>query len=494
MPSSLLDTLLSQPDFSRKSRLPSLFSDFSPLSLSNRDGYEANVQAWLTALGGAVWENNVGAGSSGGSRLCIRVDDALAEDLASRQWGRPLALACVEREAVRRGNWISIGAYAEQRDSIYDVPSGMFANLSVTGVIRWGLSHLFSPGAVVDKSTRLSGTTYVCVANLERLQRKMEGSVLPTAEAGACYSDYITTTTAFGSRIAKETGMALSTEELSILLNFLSRDRHRLIHEGDLIKFQPFGMKNPGSSSSSPSAGLSPVTETDVAISKLKAVRAQVETHVSALAARHDAQTVLLREQVRNSGAGSSGGIGTTGESKRRALATLRAQRETERQMQTCAERESQISAVLDKIDEAVAQVGMVDAMQAGSVALRSVMDRVGGIERVETVLDGVREQMDRVDEVQTVLSEAAVAMDEDHRGSGVDDEAVEAEYAALLESASRRRDEEELQEKQKKIVLETRGKGETSTLKTTATASPDAIVESVRETKQERAGALLAS
>lgn len=92
MASPLLDALLEQSDFSRKSRLPSLFSDFSRLAQSNRDGYDANVKAWITALASVrLRQDDAESGC-----LCIVADTSLAEALASRQWGRPLALATVE--------------------------------------------------------------------------------------------------------------------------------------------------------------------------------------------------------------------------------------------------------------------------------------------------------------------------------------------------------------------------------------------------------------
>lgn len=103
MSTPLLESLLEQPDFSRKSRLPSLFSDFSPLALSNRDGYEANIKAWITALDVVHLQNP----DSKHDCLCISADKNLAESLASRQWGRPLALAAIE---------VRIEGYTASRD------------------------------------------------------------------------------------------------------------------------------------------------------------------------------------------------------------------------------------------------------------------------------------------------------------------------------------------------------------------------------------------
>lgn len=85
--SDRLANLLNQPEFIRPSRLPSLYSDFSPLARSNRDGYEANVNAWITALDQMTWREY---------ELSITADSSLRESLASPQWGTPLAIAAVE--------------------------------------------------------------------------------------------------------------------------------------------------------------------------------------------------------------------------------------------------------------------------------------------------------------------------------------------------------------------------------------------------------------
>ena len=126
----LLEAILNQRDLFKTTRLPSLYSDFAPLKTTNRDGYDANCQAWATALGRALLRPEVRSvhASSGGSRervsgegegggkedrdvvgllkdrCCIVADKDMANALAHSQWGRPLALGSVEVCPPRRNS------------------------------------------------------------------------------------------------------------------------------------------------------------------------------------------------------------------------------------------------------------------------------------------------------------------------------------------------------------------------------------------------------
>lgn len=114
---SLLTGLLEQREFS-KSRLPSLYSDFARLKTTNRDGYDANCQAWAVALGRVLLSAGAPAPAAPApatsdaakvdrqasdapdaavaDRCCITASKDMGDLLKHSQWGRPLALGCVE--------------------------------------------------------------------------------------------------------------------------------------------------------------------------------------------------------------------------------------------------------------------------------------------------------------------------------------------------------------------------------------------------------------
>ena len=81
-----------------RARLPSLYSDFTPLRSSNPDGYTANISAWLTALQAAARAGKIPAPTGAGSvpdRLSITTGEEMLQALETKEHGRPLALASV---------------------------------------------------------------------------------------------------------------------------------------------------------------------------------------------------------------------------------------------------------------------------------------------------------------------------------------------------------------------------------------------------------------
>ncbi len=81
-------------------RLASLYSDFRQLRTTNPDGYDANIDAWVTALTRAARQGLLpsAAGQGGGhqnDQLILNVGPDLLQALETRQWGRPQALGVV---------------------------------------------------------------------------------------------------------------------------------------------------------------------------------------------------------------------------------------------------------------------------------------------------------------------------------------------------------------------------------------------------------------
>lgn len=74
----------------QRPRLPSLYSDFRYLRTTNPNGFAANLAAWKDVLRAATER-----GLAGDDHLVLPVTDTLVSQLATREWGRPLALATV---------------------------------------------------------------------------------------------------------------------------------------------------------------------------------------------------------------------------------------------------------------------------------------------------------------------------------------------------------------------------------------------------------------
>ncbi len=86
--SDLLNILESNPLFS-KTRLPSLYSDFRKLKISNVDGFNANLNAWKSLL---LKSLEKGAFKD---KLQLTADNELVHSLQLPGVGIPLAIDCV---------------------------------------------------------------------------------------------------------------------------------------------------------------------------------------------------------------------------------------------------------------------------------------------------------------------------------------------------------------------------------------------------------------
>ncbi|CCG82680.1 SNF7 family protein [Taphrina deformans PYCC 5710] len=400
MSDSLLELVLRHPEFSRKSRLPSLFSDFSQLSLSNRDGYEANVGAWLGALGEAVFD------SAGRDSVCITLDSALGDRLSSPRWGRPLALAAVEGEAVARRAWVEVTGFLESRESIRSVPTTttLFSRLSLGSVVRWGVSRVYNPSARTRTTTAaLSGRTYVIVENLDRLVRSCAGVL---RAPGGLYSDHITTPAVLERDLERESGRALSPRDLAALLVYLARDEGVLARSDTTIKFAYRGNLS--------------ITDSDEAVAQVKATRASMARTTESLQDQEAQLETQLKAYV-------------AAERRALALGALKSLKRVQRQLDAALDRDAQLAGLLAEIDRGVSQVELLDGMALGSQVLGQVLEKLGGVEAVEKVVDTVREQTQQVEEVASAMRvDDRPGLDNDD-----DDEEVEAEYEALLKDLS---------------------------------------------------------
>lgn len=72
-----------------------------------------------------------------------------------------------------------------------------------------------------------------------------------------------------------------------------------------------------------------------------------------------------------------------------------------------------QLEEVYAKIEQAADQVDILKVMQASTGVLRGLNEQVGGIEKVEDVVEELRKEMANVDEVGTIMNEAAPVIDE---------------------------------------------------------------------------------
>lgn len=120
------------------------------------------------------------------------------------------------------------------------------------------------------------------------------------------------------------------------------------------------------------------------------------------------------------------------------ALSAVRSKKMAEHNLQQRFNTLMQLEEVYSKIEQAAGQVDMVQVLQASAGVLRSLHTQIGGAERVEDIVEELREEMSKVDEVGSIMNEAGPVIDEGE----IDDELAEMEQS---DREAREREEAEV-------------------------------------------------
>lgn len=115
------------------------------------------------------------------------------------------------------------------------------------------------------------------------------------------------------------------------------------------------------------------------------------------------------------------------------ALAALRSKKLAEQNLKQRSDTLLQLDEIYAKLEQAADQVDIVKVMQDSTAALRTLHAQIGGVEKVEDVVEELRKEMENVEDINTIISEPVKAIDE-----GELDDELEA-----MENAEREAEEE---------------------------------------------------
>ncbi|GAO51001.1 hypothetical protein SAICODRAFT_18526 [Saitoella complicata NRRL Y-17804] len=409
-PSTLCDFLLAHPKFT-KARLPSLFSDFTSQRESNPDGYAANVTAWKSAIEAAA---KAGAFRNSEDRLVLETGPSLLRDASSREWGSPLGLGAVIASLLSSGDLIPLTTYTSQQQSIYASSSW-----SVGAILSWGFRKVIGerqPSVDLSKTEK-----YVMVQNLESAANNVLR--LACSRISSPYTDPIYSTQTFTETFAATAvpGTTLSATDVKALLTFLSRDKGEIRIDGDTIKFK-----------SSPGAELpAEITEADHSVAKLHTAILNLTRQIDALTERSTAYDQAARAAV------SKG-------QKTLALSSLKSKKLAEVALGQRAGTLHQLQEIIQKVDQANTDASTISIMESGAKVLEGLMKDIGGVQRVDEVVDRVRRGVEDVDEVSGIIAELGKETAE------VDEDELEAEFAGLMEEGEKEEKQKQKEEEKK--------------------------------------------
>lgn len=341
----------------------------------------------------------------------LQSDEQLLRALESKQYGRPLALGAVLREALAAKDLIPLREFLDAKESIYRRP------WSVWNLASWTMKQL----GVADmlKKDSLPPGQFVVVSNVEEAGKEFSAQNGPIAATQSPFERTFSKAhfyQTFNNQLLD--GKHLSPTDMDVLLLFLSRDKSAIAYDGTTVKIL--------ASDQEPTD----ITPEDTSIAQLKELLTSLTHQTALLTARIELLTAQAKQAIAKT-------------NRPAALAALRSKKLAESTLERRLATANQLEEVASRIEQAADNVQLMQVMEASGAALERLHARVGGVERVEEVVDRLREQMAAADEVGSILAESAgtVVVDEGE----IDDElaALEGEERRAVEEKERGEREE---------------------------------------------------
>lgn len=276
----------------------------------------------------------------------------------------------------------------------------------------WTLRQL----GVVDPSRgddKLPTGRYVIMQNVEAAGKVLEDALVEKTSK----FERVYTKKQFQHEFAEGLlpGQRLGDEDMDVLLRYASRDKVLVEYDGKIVKLKATG----------DTGGIS---EEDATIASIKELTASLQHQIDLLTRRTEeleqaAKTAVAKKQ------------------RVAALAALKFKKLAESSLSTRYATLTQLQEVAARIEQASDQVQLVEVMKSSTRVLKDLNEKVGGAEKVDGIMDGLREQMADTDEVAAIISEGGREVDE----SELDDE------LESMEREERERANKEEEEKERK-------------------------------------------
>lgn len=339
--------------------------------------------------------------------LILNVDDDLLRALDTREWGMPLALGTVVREAIDRREMIPVMDYMAAKESIYRrswIPSPW-------SVLSWGLRQAGLTGGAGGED-KLPNMKVVILKNVEEAGKEvLKRMAEQQSRVNRIYSKQM-----FYQEYEDVLGDStrISHQDLEILLKHLTRDKGEAAYDGQTIKFR-------AKTDTAPPM----ITQDDATIASLKTLIIDLEGQISSINEKVDKLAQQARDAVARKNTVA-------------AKSALRSKKWTEAHLTKQLAVFGQLEEIYTKIEQAADQVELVRIMEGSTGVLKSLNKEVGGIERVEDVFDQLKEEMIKVDEVGGVIAEVGQARAIDENEVDYELEAMEAQEKEKTDAVER--------------------------------------------------------
>lgn len=370
-----------------KSRLYSLYSDFRKLKEVNPYGYEANMIAWKSLVDTFFQKQVL-------KDIFVLSTDGLLEELTLAEYGKPMSLDLVLDELIATGDLIPIKQYKQRTDSIY-------SRKWIRPMLSWTVNRFIYDTSykIGDRKHQLKSDKLISKKLLEDYVKELENKTalenLSTHSRNVFTKfELISYLNALNIHLYGKI-VKLSDLDYDILLTYLERDVNKVKFKGDIVKF-----------------GTDEVTEEDESIAEIKSTLKSLNSKTEELQQKLDNVSLRLKESLRNKN------------NKELSLNLLRSKKLAEKSLSTQLSLTNQLESVMYKIDESSSNVQLLKALENGTVILKSLNSQIGGVERVEKIMDDLEEETYQNDKI---------AAEFNRLDTQVDDSEIEAEFEEML-------------------------------------------------------------
>lgn len=173
------------------------------------------------------------------------------------------------------------------------------------------------------------------------------------------------------------------------------------------------------------------ITQQDTTIASIKTLLSTLSTQVN-----------NLEDKVAELNASAKAALAN--KNRISALSAVKSKKMVEHNLQQRLNTLLQLEEVYAKIEQAAGQVEIVKVMEASTGVIRGLHAQIGGAERVEDVIEELREEMSKVDEVGSIMNEVGPVFDEGE---------IDDELEALEKGEREAKEEKEAEATRKKLA-----------------------------------------
>lgn len=407
-----IESFIKENTYFKRSRLPSLYSDFKHLNQLNPDGYDANLTAWSN-----LFISIYRQGKLPNSILTMSTTNPNLEDFLSIQvYGKPKALGLIIEELVNRKILIRLNEYemtSNSFDSLVNAKLSVLDYISPFKWVEWGLASLgllnnFEP---YDKNGKLKNENYIswdiiiekCDSIYSTLKQKIDDGN---------YSSILFDDVTLFDLIKNEIEPKLSELDFRVLLTYYSRD-HKVIKTKNIdnrkyIKLYELQNKIGFSFQNKLNED---ITEEDIGIIKLK-------SNIKNLYKRN----IILEDKVDHEIPQKIKALiesNKNNDKTTRIKNWLLKKRSINKSLEKSIEIHDQLNSILLKINDANINLSIMESLKQSSNILKNLNSKIS-LDEIDEIKLKLDEEIAQVDETNDAL-ESNNNYDEDELNEELD-------------------------------------------------------------------------